>query len=375
MLLHKLKLTAMSLLLLAAVATGAGWLARSMAMQEDPVKEPAAPSGESRPRSPIGPGPTTKPDPAATARMTVAGRVLDPDGKPVKGAVVDLVTRPRSPRVGASDEGDRHDVLGQAQADADGRFQLDSPRTASTRVFEVLRGGRRARVRARLGRAESRRRAAHGRDPAPARAGRARPAGRRRPARRPGASRWSSRRRANPRRQGRVPTASPSGRTRPRASASGRGRSRPTTRGGSHCPASAAGSAVSLSVSDLRYARQSLSVDPAKASAAEGDDHRLQPARIIEGRVLAADTGQPIPNAVVSASGLVMNEHARGIFNAKFRADDQGRFAMNPAAGDELHPRRLPDRRRAVPDPAGRVQVDQGGGQGHPRHQAPPRRR
>ncbi len=40
---HKLRLTAMSLLLLAAVATGAGWLARSMAMKDDPVKQPAAP--------------------------------------------------------------------------------------------------------------------------------------------------------------------------------------------------------------------------------------------------------------------------------------------------------------------------------------------
>ncbi len=135
MLLHKLKLTAMSLLLLAAVATGAGWLARSMAMKDEPVKEPAAPKAAD---SPIGPTATTaKPDPAATARMTVAGRVLDPDGKPVKGAVVDLITRPRSPWVAASDDGDRHDLLGQAQADADGRFQLDSPRTGSSRVFEV----------------------------------------------------------------------------------------------------------------------------------------------------------------------------------------------------------------------------------------------
>ena len=40
MLLHKLKLTAMSLLLLAAVATGAGWLAHSLAMKDEPVKDP-----------------------------------------------------------------------------------------------------------------------------------------------------------------------------------------------------------------------------------------------------------------------------------------------------------------------------------------------
>ena len=66
MLLHKLKLTAMSLLLLAAVATGAGWLARSLAMKEEPVKN-RRPGGEVAPRDADRPSPTTKPDPAARA--------------------------------------------------------------------------------------------------------------------------------------------------------------------------------------------------------------------------------------------------------------------------------------------------------------------
>ncbi len=58
MLIHKLKLTAMSLLFIAALATGAGWLARSMAMKEEPVKQPtaskarAAPPDEARSRGP-----------------------------------------------------------------------------------------------------------------------------------------------------------------------------------------------------------------------------------------------------------------------------------------------------------------------------------
>ena len=85
-----------------------------------------------------------------------------------------------------------------------------------------------------------------------------------------------------------------------------------------------------LSVRDLRYARQELAHRPGRARPRKETTLALEPARIIEGRVLAADTGQPIPNAVVSASALVTNEHASGIFNAKFRADDQGRFAMNP---------------------------------------------
>ena len=87
-------------------------------------------------------------------------------------------------------------------------------------------------------------------------------------------------------------------------------------------------------VRDLRYARQDLYVDPAKASAAKETTLALEPARIIEGRVLAADTGQPIPNAVVSATARVMNEHANGFFTAKFRADAEGRFIMNPIAGE-----------------------------------------
>ena len=59
---------------------------------------------------------------------------------------------------------------------------------------------------------------------------------------------------------------------------------------------------------DLRYARQGLSIDAAGATAGKETTLALEPARIIEGRVLAADTGQPIPNAIVSATTLVQNE-------------------------------------------------------------------
>ena len=70
--------------------------------------------------------------------MTVAGRVLDPDGKPVQGAVVDLVD-PASLAVGRrrATSIDLHTLLGQGQSGGDGRFQLDAARTASIRVFEV----------------------------------------------------------------------------------------------------------------------------------------------------------------------------------------------------------------------------------------------
>ena len=112
--------------------------------------------------------------------MTVAGRVLDPDGKPVKGAVVDLVARPRAPWVGASDGASTiAPCSARARPTATAASSSTRPaprRPASSRSIAL---GRRARVRPRLGRAEPRRRAARGRDPTPARAGRPRPAGRR----------------------------------------------------------------------------------------------------------------------------------------------------------------------------------------------------
>jgi RNA polymerase sigma factor (sigma-70 family) len=329
MLLHQLKITAMSLLLLAAVATG--WLARSLAMKEEPVKEPSAPQARIAPRDADQPKTTTaKPDPAA--RMTVAGHVLDTDGKPLKGAVVDLITRPRSPWVAASDDIDRFALLGQAQADADGRFQVDSPRTGSSRVFEVFAVA--AAPGYGLGWVELN----------------------------PDAEKSVADIRLQPVQLVRVRLVDVTGAPARGVEVAVRGVGGLNDKGQYHGipigpnppeglrvwpqPVKAddqgrvafsgigRGTAVSLSVNDLRYARQGLNIDPTKAPATGETTLALQPARLIEGRVLATDTGQPIPNAVVSASALVMNEHARGYFTAKFRADDQGRFTMNPTPTD-----------------------------------------
>src|SRR5262249_7264687 len=81
MLIHRLRLVAMSALALAAIATGAGYLTRSLAMkQEEPARDPKAPAATPAPREADRPRPATRPDLNAPARMTVAGRVLDPDG-------------------------------------------------------------------------------------------------------------------------------------------------------------------------------------------------------------------------------------------------------------------------------------------------------
>ena len=64
-------------------------------------------------------------------RMFVRGRVLDPVGKPVKGAALDLVARPRKTWVGASADDGQFSLFGFGQSDASGRFHLEVPRTRS----------------------------------------------------------------------------------------------------------------------------------------------------------------------------------------------------------------------------------------------------
>src|SRR5262249_26041316 len=51
---------------------------------------------------------------------------------------VDLVARPRLPITGASEDLDPSVLLGRGQSDGDGRYRLEAPRTASTRVYQVF---------------------------------------------------------------------------------------------------------------------------------------------------------------------------------------------------------------------------------------------
>jgi RNA polymerase sigma factor (sigma-70 family) len=130
MLIHKLKAAALSFLLLAVVATGAGWLARPLVMGDEPkVMTPA-------PARPATAAPVTKDNTAA--RMTVVGRALDPAGRPVPDArLAALADRPR--QLGdINDDRHRDDLMGTASADADGRFTLEFPALSAGRVASLF---------------------------------------------------------------------------------------------------------------------------------------------------------------------------------------------------------------------------------------------
>ena len=327
MLFHKLRLVAMTMLALAAIATGAGYLAHSLNASALP-REGGAPSGPSPhparrearpPDAPIRP----------EGRMTVAGRVLDPDGKPVRDAVVDVIARPRAPMAGDSMELDPRALLGQGRSDADGRFQLDATRTASARVFEVYAiahapgyglgwaalnpDADRPAADLKLVPEQPLRVRFVDVTGVPARGAeiRVESIGRPNNGMFDGLILWTS---------------PPEGmRTWPRPV-------KTDDQGKATVPGIGRDLSVLFTVMDGRYARQDLHVETAPQADGKETTLALQPATIIEGRVLAADTGQPIPNAVISIAAS--RDQFGGMFNTRYRADDQGRYSANPSPGE-----------------------------------------
>ncbi len=80
--------------------------------------------------------PADRPQPDPAARMTVTGRVLDPQGKPVAGASVMVYARSRATRIVLAFERAYPTEIGRATSDGSGRFRLDAPRTISSRHDE-----------------------------------------------------------------------------------------------------------------------------------------------------------------------------------------------------------------------------------------------
>jgi hypothetical protein len=89
---------------------------------------------------------------------------------------------------------------------------------------------------------------------------------------------------------------------------------------------------VSFVVGDSRFAQQWLGIATDDRDGPKEVTLALQPAKIIEGRVLAADTGRPIPNALIDVGA----DRKNGTEPSKYRADAQGRFRANPYPADHF---------------------------------------
>ena len=127
MMYRKLNLVALTLLLLGALATTAGYFSRTWAGNAGPSSPMAA---RQTPAATRPDEPAAKPAPG---RMFVVGRVLDPQGKPVPGATVTASVQVKFssalPGLGRT----ALTEIGHVDADASGRFRVDAPRTSSSR--------------------------------------------------------------------------------------------------------------------------------------------------------------------------------------------------------------------------------------------------
>jgi protocatechuate 3,4-dioxygenase beta subunit len=271
----------------------------------------------------------TEPD----TRMTVTGRVLDPAGKPISGALVDVIGRPRAPEASTVGKTVPYGLLGHSVTDADGRFRLDAARSSAARHIDVHA------VAASPG-------FGFGWIPL-----------------NPDAEQPAAEIRLHVEQviQGRLvdvngqPAAGVEIQVHDLGRSTGDGDydgigpppwsfdppeglpawPKPVTTDGQGrftLAGIARGFSVTLYVHDLRFARQRLELKTDDRQGPRDVALALQPATIIEGRVLAADTGQPIPNAVISVNA----SHGMfgGWFTTKFRADAEGRFTANPSPGD-----------------------------------------
>jgi RNA polymerase sigma factor (sigma-70 family) len=86
---------------------------------------------------------------------------------------------------------------------------------------------------------------------------------------------------------------------------------------------------ASLVVEDDRYAPQAMHFD---AKELDKEINRsLAPAQLIEGQVLQADTGKPVPHALLTVYSS--NEELGSYIGRGGKADAQGRFRLHPNAG------------------------------------------
>src|SRR5207237_1132526 len=95
-----------------------------------------------------------------------------------------------------------------------------------------------------------------------------------------------------------------------------------------------------LGVRDPRFATQTIPVHTDDREGPKDLTYALEPAAIVEGRALAADTGRPIPRAIVSV-GSSLHFFFSGA-GPHFPADAQGRFTAYVKPGQYFSVRAYP---------------------------------
>jgi RNA polymerase sigma factor (sigma-70 family) len=262
--------------------------------------------------------------------MTITGRVLDADGKPLPGAEVAVMGAEKTALRGSELSPPKLEVLGRGKAGAEGRFRVDVPRTSSARYLGVIavagnaghgvgwqnlnpdadkptaefRLAREHVIRGRLVDVQGQPAAGAKVHVSSIRPGEGESDGVGAPA--PGQELAFWPRPAVTDKDGRFEV-------------HGVGRDMIAT----------------IGVSDDRFAAQSLYAPTGGPKAGREILKTLEPAHIIEGTVTCADTGKPIPGARLTV--YAGKSELDSMFGTEGRADEKGRFRINPTAGAYFH--------------------------------------